>query len=219
MSAAVPPTLALPRKGGGEASRAPSLSPSPLRAEDRGGGDARNAKKILLGAVAGAHGVRGEVRLKTFTADPKAIGKYGPVDDESGTRSFKVKVRGQVRGLVIAKIDGIDDRNAAEAVKGLRLYVGRDRLPKPRKGEWYHADLIGLRAERSDGTALGRVKSVANYGAGDILEVERDGGATVFLPFTKKVVPEVDVEAGRIVVEPPAEVEARSDERDEDDEK
>lgn len=162
--------------------------------------------------MAGAHGVRGEVRLKTFTADPKAIGRYGALEDESGTRSFKVKVRGLVRGLVIATLEGVTDRNAAEALKGLRLYVGRDRLPKPKRGEWYHADLIGLRVERSDGTALGRVKSVANFGAGDILEVERDGGATVFFPFTKKVVPEIDVEAGRIVVEPPAEVDARPDE-------
>jgi 16S rRNA processing protein RimM len=88
-------------------------------------------------------------------------------------------------------------------------------LPKPKRGEWYHADLIGLRVEYRDGMATGRVKSVANYGAGDILEVERDDGSTVFLPFTKKVVPEVDVEGGRIVVEPPAEVEARPDEKDE----
>lgn len=166
--------------------------------------------------MAGAHGVRGEVKLKSFTADPKAIGRYGPVEDESGTRRFKVKVRGLVRGLVIARLEGVDDRNAAEALKGLRLYVGRDRLPKPRKGEWYHVDLIGLRVERADGTALGRVKSVANYGAGDILEVEgrevgRESGPTVFLPFTKSVVPEVDVEGGRIVVEPPHEVEARPD--------
>jgi 16S rRNA processing protein RimM len=160
--------------------------------------------------------VRGEVKLKSFTADPKAIGRYAPVEDESGTRSFKVKVRGLVRGLVIARLEGVDDRNAAEALKGLRLYVSRGRLPKPRKGEWYHADLIGLRAMRSDGTALGRVKSVANYGAGDLLEVERDGGQTVFLPFTKTVVPEIDVEGGRIVVDPPHEVEARPDERDEE---
>jgi 16S rRNA processing protein RimM len=160
--------------------------------------------------------VRGEVKLKSFTADPKAIGRYGPVEDESGTRRFKVKVRGLVRGLVIARLEGVDDRNAAEALKGLRLYVGRDRLPKPRKGEWYHVDLIGLRVERADGTALGRVKSVANYGAGDLLEVEGESGPTVFLPFTKSVVPEVDVEGGRIVVEPPHEVEARPDEKEED---
>jgi len=160
--------------------------------------------------------VRGEVRLKTFTADPKAIGKYGAVEDESGTRSFTVKVRGEVRGLVIARLSGIEDRNAAEALKGLRLYVGRDRLPRPKKGEWYAADLIGLRVERTDGSAMGRVRSVPNYGAGDLVEVEVEGGKTIFLSFTKRVVPEVDIEGGRIVVDPPHEVEARPETKDEE---
>lgn len=166
--------------------------------------------------MAGAHGVRGEVKLKSFTADPRAIARYGAVEDESGTRSFTLKLRGEVRGLLIARLSGVEDRNAAEALKGLRLYVGRDKLPRPKKGEWYAADLIGLRVERRDGSAMGRVKSVANYGAGDLVEVETENGQTVFLPFTKTVVPEVDVESGRIVVDPPIETEARPDTKDED---
>ena len=149
------------------------------------------------------------MKLKSFTADPKAIAGYGAVEDESGTRSFTLKLRGEVRGLLIARRSGIEDRNAAEALKGLRLYVGRDRLPRPKKGEWYAADLVGLRVERADGSAMGRVKSVPNFGAGDLVEVEMEGGQTVFLTFTKKVVPEVDVEGGRIVVDPPAETEAQ----------
>jgi 16S rRNA processing protein RimM len=156
------------------------------------------------------------VKLKTFTADPRAIGRYGEVEDESGTRRFAVKVRGEVKGLVIARLSGVEDRNAAEALKGLRLYVGREQLPKPKKGEWYAADLIGLKVERTDGSAMGRVKSVPNYGAGDLIEVEMDGGTSFFLPFTKRVVPEVDVEGGRVVVDPPVETEARSDTKDED---
>ena len=156
------------------------------------------------------------MKLKSFTADPRAIAKYGAVEDESGTRSFTVKVRGEVRGMVIARLSGVEDRNAAEALKGLRLYVGRDRLPRPKKGEWYSADLVGLKVERTDGSAMGRVKSVANYGAGDLIEVEREGGPTVFLSFTKRVVPEVDVEGGRIVVDPPAETEARPETKEED---
>jgi len=160
--------------------------------------------------------VRGEVKLKSFTADPRAIAKYGAVEDESGTRSFTVKLRGEVRGLLIARLSGVEDRNAADALKGLRLYVGRDRLPKPKKGEWYAADLVGLRVERRDGSAMGRVKSVPNFGAGDLVEVERENGQTVFLPFTRKVVPEVDIDGERIVVEPPAEVEARPHAKDED---
>jgi 16S rRNA processing protein RimM len=127
-----------------------------------------------------------------------------------------VKVRGEVRGLVIARLSGVEDRNAAEALKGLRLYVGRDRLPRPKKGEWYAADLIGLRVERTDGSEMGRVKSVPNFGAGDLVEVEVEGGKTVFLSFTKRVVPEVDIEGGRIVVDPPHEVEVKPDARDED---
>jgi len=172
----------------------------------------------LLGAIAGAHGIRGEVRIKSFTATPAKIGSYGPLADESGNRTFKVKVRGEVRGLIIAKLDGITDRNAAEALKGLRLYVDRAQLPKPKRGEWYLADLIGLRAERTDGTAMGTVKSVQNYGAGDIVEVETAPGRTEFLPFTKRVVPVVDVEGGRIVIDPPDETEAKPDQRADADE-
>ena len=160
-----------------------------------------------MGAVAGAHGVRGEVKIKSFTADPTKIASYGPVEDESGTRRFKVKVRGHVRGLVIARLEGIEDRNAAEALRGLRLYVERDRLPRPKRGEWYLIDLVGLKAELADGTAVGTVKAVQNFGAGDIVEVETAGGDSLFLPFTKRAVPDVDVPGGRLVVDPPDEVE------------
>ena len=162
------------------------------------------------------------MKLKSFTADPRAIGRYGEVEDEGGTRRFTVKVRGEVKGLVIARLSGVEDRNAAEALKGLRLYIGREQLPKPKRGEWYAADLIGLKVEKTDGSPMGRVKSVPNYGAGDLIEVEREGGTSFFLPFTKRVVPEVDVEGGRIVVDPPLEVEvkgeteARADEKEED---
>jgi 16S rRNA processing protein RimM len=159
--------------------------------------------------------VRGEVKIKSFTADPRKIAAYGPVEDESGSRQFKVKVRGLAGGLVIARLEGVEDRNAAEALKGMRLYVGRDKLPRPKRGEWYQADLIGLRAERVDGTAMGTVKSVQNYGAGDIVEVETAPGQTVFVPFTKRVVPDVDIDGGRIVIDPPAETEAKADETDE----
>jgi 16S rRNA processing protein RimM len=181
-----------------------------------------------LGAVAGAHGVRGEVKVKSFTADPRRIGKYGPIEDESGTRRFKLQIRGEVRGLLIARLaelpsdapgspkgekeEWVADRNAAEALKGLRLYVGRDRLPRLKRGEWYLADLVGLRVERQDGTAMGTVRSVQDHGAGPIVEIELANGQTTYLPFTKRAVPEVDVEGGRIVVDSPAEVEWKGDE-------
>jgi 16S rRNA processing protein RimM len=164
--------------------------------------------------------VRGEVRIKAFTANPRSIGRYGPVEDETGARQFKLTVRGETKGLVIARLDGVADRNQAEALRGLRLYVPRDKLPKPRRGEWYVADLVGLAVEDTGGTALGKVRSVQNFGAGDVLELERTDGTTEFLPFTKAVVPEVDIEAGRVVIDPPAEIEAReeTDEQDEQDE-
>jgi 16S rRNA processing protein RimM len=171
------------------------------------------AKRILVGAIAGAHGVRGEVRIKSFTANPRAIGRYGPVEDETGARSFKLTVRGEVKGLVIARLDGVADRNQAEALKGLRLYVPRAKLPRPRRGEWYVADLIGLAAEDAGGAPLGRVKSVQNFGAGDVIELERTDGATEFLPFTKAVVPAVDIEGGKVVIAPPDEIEVRDEEQ------
>ncbi len=171
-------------------------------------------KRVLLGAIAGAHGVRGEVRIRSFTATPGDVGAYGPLSDETGTRTFRVKVRGTVRGMAIAKIDGVADRNAAEALRGLRLFVPRGVLPKPGREQWYLADLEGLRVETMAGASLGRVKSMQNFGAGDLLEVERIEGSTFWLPFTKRVVPMIDVEGGRLVVELPAESEARPADED-----
>ncbi len=155
--------------------------------------------------------MRGEVRIKAFTENPRAIGRYGPVEDETGSRRFKVTVRGEAKGLVIARLDGVMDRDQAEALKGLRLYVPRAKLPKPKRGEWYVADLIGLAAVDTGGTPLGQVKSVQNFGAGDVIEIERQDGSTAFLPFTKRVVPEVDIEGGKVVIDPPEETEAREE--------
>src|SRR5262245_35447039 len=166
-------------------------------------------ERVLVGAIAGAHGVRGQLRIKSFTDDPAAVAAYGPVSDESGQRTFKLIVTGQAKGGVIARIDGIADRTAAEALRGLRLYVERAVLPPPQTGEYYRADLTGLRAELADGTLYGRIASVEDYGAGDILEIERPDGTTEMLPFTDRIVPEVDLAAGRVVVDPPVYVEAR----------
>lgn len=169
----------------------------------------------MLGVITGAHGVRGEVKVKTFTADPRAIARYGALSDAAGTRSFALKPRGNARGLVIAAIDGVDTRDAAEALKGVELFVARDRLPRPRRGETYIVDLVGLAAVAADGTAIGRVTRVVNYGAGDVLEIERPGAEALLLPFAAPMVGEVDIEHGRVIVSPPAEVEARGDEDDE----
>ena len=166
--------------------------------------------RVLVGAIAGAHGVHGQLRIKSFTDDPASVAAYGPVSDESGQRQFKLIVTGQAKGGVIARIDGIADRSAAEALRGLRLYVDRAVLPPPASGEYYRIDLIGLRAELADGSLYGRIANVEDYGAGDILEIARPDGTMELLPFSDRTVPVVDLAAGRAVVDPPVYIEARS---------
>ena len=167
--------------------------------------------RVCVGAIAGVRGLKGEVRIKSFTADPDGIAAYGPVTTEDGERSFRIQVTARVKGLLIARLDGIDDRAAAEELKGKRLYVPRSALPKAEDGEFYHADLIGLTAETESGKTMGTIKAVHNFGAGDILEIAggEDGtGDDMMVPFTDAVVPEVDLQGGRVVIIPPTYIEA-----------
>lgn len=160
---------------------------------------------VCLGVISGAHGVRGAVRIKTFTAEPEAIAAYGPVSDEAGARSFKLTLAGTARGQAIARIAGVADRNAAEALKGTHLYVMRDKLPATESDdEFYVSDLVGLAVETQDGAKLGRVLAVQNFGAGEVLEIGEDSATSVMLPFSRAFVPVVDLAQGRLVVEPPA---------------
>lgn len=157
--------------------------------------------RILLGSISTAHGIRGEVVLRTYTGDPEAIADYGPLSDEEGKRTFKLKsVRATPKG-VIARIDGVNDRNAAEALRGVDLYVDRAKLPKPGDKEYYHADLAGLAVRDASGAEIGWIVTVANFGAGDLLEIRfKDVKQTEYVPFTDACVPEVNVEAGYAVV-------------------
>jgi 16S rRNA processing protein RimM len=160
--------------------------------------------RVCVGAIAGPHGVRGLVRVKSFTAEPADVAAYGPVEDEAGRRRFTLEIVGHAKGVLIARVPGIADRDAAEALRGVRLYVPRAVLPPPDEEEYYHADLIGLEAVFLDGSPFGRVRAVHDFGAGDSLEVTRaDGGGTVLVPFTRAAVPVVDVAAGRLVIDPP----------------
>jgi 16S rRNA processing protein RimM len=159
--------------------------------------------RICVGVITGAQGVRGAVRIKSFTAAPEDVAAYGPVADEAGERSFDLRAVGRAKGVVIATIAGIADRDAADRLKGVRLYVAREKLPAPGEEEYYHADLIGLAAVLKDGTVLGRVRAVHEYGAGDSIEVLRDDGGTVLVPFTRAAVPKVDLAAGLVVIDPP----------------
>lgn len=166
-------------------------------------------KRICVGAIAGAFGVRGEAKLKCFTDDPKAIGAYGPLFTEDGARQFTVKLTRPIKAGYAARLSGVKSREEAEALKGTRLYADRDALPPPDDDEFYYADLLGLRVELADGTLLGRIKAVQEFGAGDVIEYLPDGGGeSVYLPFTREIVPTVDLAGGRVIVDPPAEDEA-----------
>lgn len=158
--------------------------------------------RVCVGAIAGAFGVAGEVRLKSFCADPAAIGTYGPLFTEDGSRSFKVRLTRPVAGGLGARLSGVATKEDADSLKGTTLWVSRDRLPAAGDDEFYHADLIGLEVRDTGGAMLGRVGAVHNHGAGDLLEVIGPDG-TLLLPFTKAVVPTVDLTAGRIVADPP----------------
>lgn len=170
---------------------------------------------ILLGRITGAHGIRGEVVVHSFAAEPKDIAAYGPLSDKVGQRTFKITVvRVTPKGAVIARIGGVADRNAAEALKGTELYVARDKLPQPDDGEFYYADLIGLAAVTPEGAPIGEIVSVQNYGAGDLLEIRPSGTAdTELVPFTDAFVPSVDIPGRRAVVILPVEAPSDADEQ------
>jgi len=163
-----------------------------------------SADLICVGAIGGAYGVRGEVRLKSFCAVPSDIADYSPLLSEDGSQSFTLTLTRPIKNGFAGRLSGISTKEQADAVKGLQLYAHRDQLPSLPDDEYYHADLIGLEVVDTGGTPLGRVKSVQNHGAGDLLELHGpDLPTTVLLPFTLAIVPTVDLEAGRIVADPP----------------
>jgi 16S rRNA processing protein RimM len=160
---------------------------------------------VCVGQILGAHGVRGLVKLASFTADPAAIAAYGALTDDGGARRFDVSLSGANKGHWIARIGGVDGREAAQALSGTRLFVDREQLPATDdEDEFYQADLIGLRAETPDGVTLGAVAALHNFGAGDIIEIALAGGGRPMLPFDRATVPVIDLAGGRIVIDPPA---------------
>lgn len=158
---------------------------------------------VCLGAVTGARGLRGEVRIKCLAENPDSLQAHGPLLSADRTTEYAVTVVGLHKGQVIARIAGVADRDAAEALKGARLYLPREALPPTAEDEYYYSDLAGLVAELPDGTPLGTVRWVFDFGAGDVLEVTRLEGAPVMVPFTRQAVPVVDLAGGRLVVDPP----------------
>jgi len=166
-----------------------------------------SAKHICVGAIAGAFGVRGEAKIKCFTDDPAAVGDYGPLHTEDGKREFKLKLTRSIKGGYAARLSGVETREQAEALKGTRLYADRSALPEPDEEEFYYTDLLGLSVETADGSVLGKIKAVQDFGAGDVIEyMPVGGGESLYLAFTREVVPTVDIAGGRIIAELPVEV-------------
>ena len=160
-----------------------------------------STQRILLGVISGAHGIRGEVVIKTFTGDPAGIASYGALSDKAGARSYVLRSARPTSKGVVARIDGVGDRNAAEALRGTELYVARDQLGEPADGEFYHADLIGCAAVDPNGAALGAIIAVQDFGGGTLLELQGPAALqTELIPFTDANVPTVDVAARRVVI-------------------
>ena len=182
------------------AAPAPAAAAAPAAA---GPAAAGRAQTVCVGLIVGAHGVRGTVRVRSYTADPGDLVAYGALSDEAGARRFRVTLTGHVKGLLLARVDGVDDRDAAEALRGTDLHVARAALPPTEGDEYYHVDLLGLSAVSADGSALGRVSAIHDHGAGPIVEIQPPDGPSTLVPFTRDRVPAVDLAAGRMVVASP----------------
>ncbi len=157
--------------------------------------------RICVGVITGVHGLKGLVRIKPFTDAPEAVAAYGSVETEDGNRRLELEFANKTgKGQIAVRVAGVTDREAAEALKGEHLYVRRERLPEPDTDEFYHADLIGLEVYGSDGEAVGSVRAVYDFGAGDVLEIVGETGTPAMVPFTREAVPEIDIAARRVVV-------------------
>jgi len=165
------------------------------------------AAPICVARIGAAHGVRGAVKLWTFTEDPFAVKDYGPLTTKDGARQFEVTHVREAKDHLVATLKGIATREDAERLNGIELYIAREKLPATDEDEYYHADLIGLAAVNAADEPLGRVTAIHNFGAGDIIEIAPAKGATMLLPFTNAVVPMVDLAGGRVVIELPQEIE------------
>jgi 16S rRNA processing protein RimM len=165
--------------------------------------------RICVAQIGAAHGIRGEVRLRSFTENPAAVADYGPLESEDGAQRFTIEALRPAKDHFVVRLAGVSDRTAAEKLANLKLYISRDRLPPIEDGDtYYHSDLVGLAAVSEDGAALGTVTAVHNFGAGDLIEIKpASGGEPLMVPFTETAVPEIDMKARRMVVVPLTETE------------
>ncbi|WGF86972.1 ribosome maturation factor RimM [Marinivivus vitaminiproducens] len=161
---------------------------------------------VCVAAVVGVHGLRGALKLRCFTAEPENVAAYGPVHDEDGNPLFALRVVRPIDKGVLVKAEGVTNRTVAEAYRGKEFFVPRSALPAPEEDEFYHEDLVGLAVRDAAGAEIGRVRALFDFGGGDIIEVALDDGRSLSLPFTREAVPVIDVAAGHVVIEPPAEL-------------
>lgn len=167
---------------------------------------------ICIGKILGAHGVRGQVKLASFTDEPEAVASYGAVSDEAGKRQWTITLQGWNKDHFLARLSGVDTREQVEALRGTKLFVARDVLPEAEEGSYYYTDLIGLEARLTSGEVFGKVLSVQNYGASDILEIQvKDSARKELFAFTNALVPEVKLAEGYLVIELPEVIEGESD--------
>lgn len=173
-----------------------------------------SSERVCVAAIAGAHGVHGRVKLKTFTETPEDVVSYGPLSNEDGTERYDiVRITGQTKGGVVVEMDGIKRREAVDALRGTRLYAARAALPElDDEDDFYHADLIGLGVYSTDGNRMGSIRAVYDFGAGDFLDVKPVKGKALMVPFTREAVPDIDLVLGRVTVVPPGEMEIHPDE-------
>jgi 16S rRNA processing protein RimM len=162
--------------------------------------------RVCVARIGAAHGLRGEVRLWTFTEDPMSVTQYGPLSTKDGARQLEVTHARAAKDHLVAMLTDVTTREEAERLNGVELYVARDKLPDTGEGEFYHTDLIGLAAFDAAGATIGTVAAIHNFGAGDIIEIALAHGPTLMLPFTDAVVPTVDIAGGRVVIEMPGEI-------------
>lgn len=167
---------------------------------------------LQVARVAGAFGVRGEIRITTFTEDPLALATYRVLRREDGSPVLTITAARAVKGAVIARAEGVDTRDQAEGLRGLKLFIAREALPAPDEDEFYHADLIGLSIETTQGEPMGKVKTIQDFGAGDLIEVQPPMGASWWLPFTREAVPEVRISEGKLIAIRPAEIDGDAEE-------
>jgi 16S rRNA processing protein RimM len=161
-------------------------------------------ERVCVAQIGAAHGLKGKVRLRSFTQEPGDFATYGPLETEDGSRRLTIEETRADKDAFVAKFEEIDDRNAAEALRNVNLYIAREKLPEVEDDDtFYCADLVGLSAVTRDKANFGEVIAVRNFGAGDLLEIRREDGSTLLVPFTEVAVPEIDIAGGKIVVDPP----------------